>query len=122
MDSAIPKGQTAHARYIGLDTLRALAIAVVMLYHLTIFGELPSRIFPIAYYGWMGVDLFFVLSGFLIGQQALKPYLMGQHLSIAGFYKRRPSAFYLHILSFSRFTFWYPVGGSLHTSHRCGSS
>jgi peptidoglycan/LPS O-acetylase OafA/YrhL len=89
LDSAIPKGQTAHARYIGLDTLRALAIAVVMLYHLTIFGELPSRIFPIAYYGWMGVDLFFVLSGFLIGQQALKPYLMGQHLSIAGFYKRR---------------------------------
>lgn len=77
------------ARLFGLDTLRMLAIAVVMLYHLTIFGELPLRILPVTYFGWMGVDLFFVLSGFLIGQQALKPYLAGQRLSITQFYKRR---------------------------------
>jgi peptidoglycan/LPS O-acetylase OafA/YrhL len=57
----------APARLFGLDTLRAFAI-VVMLYHLTIFGELPKRILPVTYFGWMGVDLFFVLSGFLIGQ------------------------------------------------------
>ena len=77
------------ARLFGLDTLRMLAIAVVMLYHLTIFGELPLRILPVTYFGWMGVDLFFVLSGFLIGQQALKSYLVGQRLSIAEFYRRR---------------------------------
>jgi peptidoglycan/LPS O-acetylase OafA/YrhL len=76
-------------RLFGLDTLRVLAIVVVMLYHFTIFGELPLRILPVTYYGWMGVDLFFVLSGFLIGQQALKPYLMGRRLSIAEFYRRR---------------------------------
>ncbi len=80
---------SSNARFFGLDTLRALAIAVVMLYHLTIFGELPWRIFPITAFGWMGVDLFFVLSGFLIGQQVLRPYLLGQQPSIAGFYKRR---------------------------------
>jgi peptidoglycan/LPS O-acetylase OafA/YrhL len=79
----------APTRLFGLDTLRVLAIVVVMLYHLTIFGELPSRILPVTYFGWMGVDLFFVLSGFLIGQQALKPYLIGQRLSISEFYRRR---------------------------------
>jgi peptidoglycan/LPS O-acetylase OafA/YrhL len=76
-------------RLPGLDTLRALAILVVMLYHLTIFGELPERILPVTYFGWMGVDLFFVLSGFLIGQQILQPYLNGQQPSIADFYRRR---------------------------------
>lgn len=76
-------------RLFGLDTLRALAILVVMLYHMTAFGELPSRILSVTDFGWMGVDLFFVLSGFLIGQQVLKPYLMGQRPSIAEFYRRR---------------------------------
>lgn len=76
-------------RLFGLDTLRALAIVTVMLYHLTIFGELPERILPFTYFGWMGVDLFFVLSGFLIGQQALRPYFTGQQLSISEFYRRR---------------------------------
>ncbi len=79
----------APTRLFGLDTLRALAILVVMLYHLTIFGELPARILPVTDFGWMGVDLFFVLSGFLIGQQALKPYRIGQRLSLAAFYRRR---------------------------------
>jgi peptidoglycan/LPS O-acetylase OafA/YrhL len=78
----------APARLFGLDTLRAFAIVVVMLYHLTIFGELPMRILPVTYFGWMGVDLFFVLSGFLIGQRALKPYLIGQRLSIAKLYSK----------------------------------
>jgi peptidoglycan/LPS O-acetylase OafA/YrhL len=79
----------APTRLFGLDTLHALAIVVVMLYHLTIFGELPTRILPVTYFGSMGVDLFFVLSGFLIGQQALKPYLSGHRPSIAEFYRRR---------------------------------
>jgi peptidoglycan/LPS O-acetylase OafA/YrhL len=79
----------APTRLFGLDSLRAFAVLFVMLYHLTIFGELPSRILPVTYFGWMGVDLFFVLSGFLIGQQALKPYLSGERPSIAQFYRRR---------------------------------
>jgi peptidoglycan/LPS O-acetylase OafA/YrhL len=83
------KTAAAPARLFGLDTLRALAILVVMLYHFTIFGELPSRLLPVTGYGWMGVDLLFVLSGFLIGQQVLKPYLGKRSLSIADFYQRR---------------------------------
>ena len=77
------------ARLFGLDTLRAFAVLIVMLYHLTIFEELPAQILPVTYFGWMGVDLFFVLSGFLIGQQAFKPYLTGRRLALWGFYRRR---------------------------------
>jgi peptidoglycan/LPS O-acetylase OafA/YrhL len=88
-DTPQMKHTTAPARLVGLDTLRALAVLIVIFYHLTIFGELPSRILPVTYFGWMGVDLFFVLSGFLIGQQALKPYLNGSQPSIADFYRRR---------------------------------
>jgi peptidoglycan/LPS O-acetylase OafA/YrhL len=112
----------APTRLFGLDTLRVLAIVVVMLYHLTIFGELPSRILPVTYFGWMGVDLFFVLSGFLIGQQALKPYLIGQRLSISEFYRRRVYASCPHISWCSRFTFSRPAGESLNASRRSGNS
>jgi peptidoglycan/LPS O-acetylase OafA/YrhL len=50
----------------GLDLLRATAIVWVMAYHLVSHGP---RLPGIADLGWMGVDLFFVLSGFLIGGQ-----------------------------------------------------
>lgn len=56
-----------------LDGVRGCAILLVMLYHfsipfqnmshLTFFDELVSSIFQV---GWIGVDLFFVLSGYLI--------------------------------------------------------
>lgn len=77
------------SRLHGLDTLRAFAVLVVVLYHLTVFDELPQALLPVTYYGFMGVDLFFVLSGFLIGRQLLKPYLRGKRPSIREFYLRR---------------------------------
>ena len=75
------------ARLPGLDTLRAVAILAVMLYHLE--GYLPERMMAVAQFGWMGVDLFFVLSGYLIGSQLLKPYVSGERPSLRGFYRRR---------------------------------
>jgi peptidoglycan/LPS O-acetylase OafA/YrhL len=75
------------ARLPGLDTLRAIAIVAVMLFHLG--WLLPKSFAPVSRFGWMGVDLFFVLSGYLIGSQLLKPYLAGETPSIAGFYRRR---------------------------------
>ena len=74
-------------RFPGLDTLRAVAILAVMLYHLRPF--LPESVSVVAQFGWMGVDLFFVLSGYLIGTQLLKPYAAGDRPSIGGFYRRR---------------------------------
>ena len=51
----------------GLDFLRAVAIMLVMLYHCQVF-PLTSRA------GWTGVDLFFVLSGFLVSGLLFKEF------------------------------------------------
>ena len=80
---------TRPSRLHGLDTLRAFAVLAVVFYHLTVFGELPMQLIPVTWHGWMGVDLFFVLSGYLIGRQLLKPYLRGSRPSLKDFYLRR---------------------------------
>ena len=58
-----------------------------MLYHQR--GFLPDALQPTARFGWAGVDLFFVLSGYLIGAQLLRPLREGRPLGVAGFYRRR---------------------------------
>ena len=75
------------SEHIGeLDGLRALAVALVMLYH---FG--PSHSVPFLQYlkplGWSGVDLFFVLSGFLITRILLAT--RTERLYYSNFYIRR---------------------------------
>lgn len=52
-------------RIIGLDTLRFFAITMVVIYH-CFPGVLPG--------GFIAVELFFVISGFLIGQKLLRQY------------------------------------------------
>ena len=52
-----------------LDGLRGLAILLVLALHLTIIKPVTAvdqAITSVLHAGWMGVDLFFVLSGFLI--------------------------------------------------------
>jgi peptidoglycan/LPS O-acetylase OafA/YrhL len=79
---------TSSAREPGLDLVRALAILWVMLWHMH-FALRPGIWSGPGRYGWMGVDLFFVLSGYLIGSQLLRPYIRGSRPSIGGFYMRR---------------------------------
>src|SRR5260370_29054434 len=75
------------ARQPGLDLLRALAIIVVVIYHAALFGfKLPGRVDR---FGWIGVDLFFVLSGYLIGGQLLAPLARGQRIKLGRFFSRR---------------------------------
>jgi peptidoglycan/LPS O-acetylase OafA/YrhL len=76
-------------RLPGLDLLRAIAIVWVMLFHSFIVGGLGPDFAWLSRYGWAGVDIFFVLSGFLIGTQVLRPLQRGQPLSFGGFYARR---------------------------------
>lgn len=75
-------------RYPGLDLLRATAIVWVMLFHAMTEG-LGRPLRPVGDLGWMGVDLFFVLSGYLIGSQLLREYAAGQPPAIGTFYFRR---------------------------------
>ncbi len=55
-------------RLRGLDHLRALAISLVFLFHYGMFGH-PEWVVTSGKFGWTGVDLFFVLSGYLIASQ-----------------------------------------------------
>jgi len=74
-------------RQPGLDLLRALAIILVVIYHAGIFGfTLPHRLHR---FGWIGVDLFFVLSGYLIGGQLLAPLARKQPMNLPRFFSRR---------------------------------
>jgi peptidoglycan/LPS O-acetylase OafA/YrhL len=78
---------THRERQPGLDLLRALAIVVVVIYHAALFGfKLPGRVDR---FGWIGVDLFFVLSGYLIGGQLLAPLACGYTINLGRFLARR---------------------------------
>ncbi len=74
-------------RQPGLDLLRAVAILVVVIYHAGIYGfALPNHVHR---FGWIGVDLFFTLSGYLIGGQLIAELVRGPRLNFRRFYSRR---------------------------------
>ncbi|MDJ1485844.1 acyltransferase [Cytophagaceae bacterium YF14B1] len=56
-------------RLPGLDHLRAAAIIMVFFYHYGRLFPSPSWISTVSEFGWTGVDLFFVLSGYLIAYE-----------------------------------------------------
>lgn len=60
----------------GLDHLRALAITMVFVYHYRLFDH-PAWIDTLGSFGWTGVDLFFVLSGYLIASQIFEKVKQG---------------------------------------------
>jgi peptidoglycan/LPS O-acetylase OafA/YrhL len=73
-----------------IDGLRAIAVALVVLFHAR-FAFIPG--------GYIGVDVFFVISGFLI-TLILRQNILGQKFSIKEFYLRRirrifPAAFFV---------------------------
>jgi peptidoglycan/LPS O-acetylase OafA/YrhL len=81
------------ARNAGLDTLRALAIVLVFMNHYMIFVSGAPTFGWLSEIGWAGVDLFFALSGYLIGNQILAALRRqqggGSRFSLARFYARR---------------------------------
>lgn len=78
-------------RNFGLDIIRACAIIFVLLDHGWYFLRNPNvHVNILAVFGYIGVELFFVLSGFLIGQILLREFV-GQMSSmlLKRFYIRR---------------------------------
>jgi peptidoglycan/LPS O-acetylase OafA/YrhL len=80
---------TTTARNHGLDTLRALAIVLVFVYHYMVFVSGQNTFGFLSQVGWIGVDLFFALSGYLIGNQIFAAIRSGRPFSLKRFYARR---------------------------------
>lgn len=68
------------ARFGGLDGLRAIAVALVLVYHFF------PRLLP---GGFLGVDIFFLISGFLITSLLIREKAKHGRISLAGFWRRR---------------------------------
>ncbi|PZU49084.1 MAG: acetyltransferase [Microbacterium sp.] len=68
-------------RYAGLDGLRAVAVLLVVVYHL----------FPgwLLHSGFVGVDVFFVISGFLITSLLVREHARSGRIALGSFWKRR---------------------------------
>jgi peptidoglycan/LPS O-acetylase OafA/YrhL len=79
----------------GLDFLRTMAIMLVVSTHYC--GDFSSALghdlgigrMPLFFFGWTGVDLFFVLSGYLIGRQLWRELLARGTINVPRFLLRR---------------------------------
>src|SRR5206468_582360 len=71
---------TDRRRWSGLDGLRALAVVAVAAFHFA-----PGVVSG----GFLGVDVFFVLSGYLITRMITAEYLESGELRFGNFYRRR---------------------------------
>ncbi|MCL6296723.1 acyltransferase family protein [Jejuia spongiicola] len=75
--------------FYGLDHLRVLAITLVLIFHYTYFFTHPDWWPAIAKFGWTGVDLFFVLSGFLISSHLFQEIKNRSSFSYKHFFIKR---------------------------------
>jgi peptidoglycan/LPS O-acetylase OafA/YrhL len=77
-----PAGVAArrHPHWQGLDGLRAIAVAAVVAFHFWP-AALPG--------GYLGVDVFFVISGYLITRLLAREYVGAGRIDIGNFYRRR---------------------------------
>jgi peptidoglycan/LPS O-acetylase OafA/YrhL len=75
-------GRPAHPRRADIQGLRAIAVAAVVLYHLGVPGLSG---------GYVGVDVFFVVSGFLITGNLLREHARTGRISLPRFWARRVS-------------------------------
>ena len=69
------------ARIPALDGIRGVAVLLVVLYHFPTRVAVPG--------GWAGVDLFFVLSGFLITSLLVAERAASGRIDLGAFYRRR---------------------------------
>jgi peptidoglycan/LPS O-acetylase OafA/YrhL len=105
--------ETITMRNLGLDLLRLVAVLLVLGRHLHLAPDTNPFLRLWHRGGWIGVDLFFVLSGFLVSGLLFKEYQRTQSLDLKRFLFRRGfkiyPAFYVMIL--------VTIGVNLLTGH-----
>src|SRR5436309_15286262 len=69
MSGAVLDSNANEARVVGLDGLRGMMTILVVISHY--FAEVPHGISALMF-GWIAVDMFFVLSGYLVGKLILE--------------------------------------------------
>ena len=94
-----------HKNFYGLDNLRAFAIIMVLFFHYNRWFEHPAWFPEVLKFGWTGVDLFFVLSGFLISSQLFAQIKKEGTFSMKDFYIKRffrilPAYYFVLVLYF----------------------
>lgn len=134
-NAAIVDESTTGKHIPALDGIRGLAIVLVLVVHLFVHNPrpdvgLPMRIIAVLFSsGWVGVDLFFVLSGFLI--TGILYDTQRSHHFFRNFYARRALRIFplyyaflgvLMLVSIAQGYHWYPFGtfmflSYLHTLH-----
>jgi peptidoglycan/LPS O-acetylase OafA/YrhL len=101
----MPRARTTALPYVpALDGVRAIAVAGVLLYHAGV-AWLPA--------GFLGVDVFFVLSGFLITSLLLAELDRGGRIDLRRFWSRRarrllPAAFLVIAVTLAVVAAFYP--------------
>ena len=85
----MPGSTNVNHKLYGLDHLRAFAIIFVFLFHYGRIFPHPEWTNTISKFGWTGVDLFFVLSGFLIASQLFKNIVQRKKISLKDFFIKR---------------------------------
>ena len=81
--------RTRKEKLYGLDFLRALAIIMVLFFHTLVLFPHPDWLAYVAKFGWIGVDLFFALSGFLIASQLFAKIAEDKKISFRDFFIKR---------------------------------
>src|SRR5687768_7437727 len=87
--------------YPALDGLRGVSIILVLCVHLHLISPATSYVFA---GGSLGVDVFFVISGFLITSILLNENAKNGHISLANFYARRVLRLFPALVSVVLFT------------------
>ncbi len=101
----MPSEPASVKREIELDFIRGIAILLVLICHYRTHEKLISStvLDRIQSWGWIGVDIFFVLSGFLVGGLLLKEWKNTGKTDALRFLKRRAlkiwPAYYLFLLT-----------------------
>ena len=122
------KAHTTKERLVGLDIFRAVAILLVVWHHsifilspltnLPYVGNLINKAIVIStWIGPLGVDLFFVLSGFLIGTILIKTFIENEkygRAEITNFWIRRwfrtiPNYYFILSISFIYYIYAYDI-------------